>query len=404
MPAAVTAPRRAGTRYREKDHEKALLFHELCARGTATRKDLIRSLSLRPTSVSHAVQELVEERLVGEERGMERGRSGRPELLLRPSMDRLTAIAIDVESREIAAALLDIGNGVLASDAVALPQESGNDAVGGALQTLVKSMAARVPGGSELLGAGLSLVGTVDPARKSWVSAARWPRLRDLDVRHLEKAMGIEFRIRRNLDAELESVLSRRPDLPSLNVCLFHWGFGIGSAYSCGGRILGSALGRFGEIGHTKVAAAGGRRCLCGSEGCMETLAALWAVLPELETRYGRLAEDERDLEPLLRDPDLADVPAMGKAVEAVGEGLTTLYRLFYPDVILLKGPLFSHPGVYGRILDRFEKALPDYARGRVRLEPLASAAVPGTAPAAASGAVAPFFRSRLDQLLRRKT
>jgi len=399
-------------RYREKDHEKARLFRELCARGSATRRDLIQSLSLRPTSVSHAVQELVEDGLAAEERGRESGRSGRPELVLRARLERLTAISMEVESREIAAALVDIGGRVLASQAVVLPQESGNEQMRSALCGLARSVAAKGPKGSELLGAGMSLVGTVDPARMRWVSAARWPRLRDLDFRQCEADLGLPFLIRRSLDAELETTISKRPELRPLNVGLFHWGFGIGSAYSHGGTVLGSTIGRFGEIGHTRTAGADGRKCLCGAAGCVETVAALWAVLPELKARYGELPEDERDLGPVLQDSALPGLPVMQKAVEAVGESLMTFHRLFFPDLVLLKGPFFSHPGIYGGIMDRFDSALPDYARGSIRFELLpprgtASVAASGTAPVAASGTAsgitAPFFLSRLDPMLRRK-
>ena len=54
---------------------------------------------------------------------------------------------------------------------------------------------------------------------------------------------------------------------------------GIGAGILSRGRLLVGAGGAVGELGHCPVGS--GRRCACGREGCLETVAAGWAIRAE---------------------------------------------------------------------------------------------------------------------------
>ena len=54
-------------------------------------------------------------------------------------------------------------------------------------------------------------------------------------------------------------------------------GTGIGGCIILGGEIVTGSTGNAGEIGHT-IVKAGGPRCGCGSQGCMEALASKTAI------------------------------------------------------------------------------------------------------------------------------
>ena len=215
--------------------------------------------------------------------------------------------------------------------------------------------------------------------------------------------LGFPVALRRTNETELEYWLASNPDAAGKSVVLLHWGFGIGSAVSYRGELLASSIGRFGEIGHIRL---GGRRggggaaaCVCGSTGCLETQAALWALLPRLRARLGRLPEDEGELAPLLSDPRLLAVPAVRTALLAVQDALLVLHRIFYPDIVLLSGPLVENPVVFDRLADGFKRSLPGYARGSVDL-----AVIPGGMNGCRRGGASPLFRDTLREMLRRRT
>ena len=84
----------SGGSYRVKDREKALLYRTVCAEGPLSRLQLAKELGLRPTTVSKAVQELVDDRFVIEAGLREPRRAGRPEYLLTHCPGRLFGIAL----------------------------------------------------------------------------------------------------------------------------------------------------------------------------------------------------------------------------------------------------------------------------------------------------------------------
>ena len=343
------------------------------------------------------MQELLDDGLVAERRDRVAGRSGRPRASIEPVPARLAAVSLCVESRQLGASLVDLAGGVLAADERALAAGADNAAVSRALAELLGGLVGRAPASTRVVGAGLSLVGTVDPAGPTWVSAARWPRLRSLPLAPIARRVGIPVRAGRALDTALALRLETDAAAADRTVALLHWGFGIGAAVAHRGTLLGSSLGRFGEIGHVRTPGAAGRRCACGARGCLETEAALWALLPRLRRRLGSLPDDELSLAGALAAPGVADLPEVRAAVRAVLDGLTTIHRLFFPDEVLLAGPLVENPAVFRFLSDGFAAGLPEYAVGKTTL-----AVLPGGLSACRTRSAGPLLRDALRTGLRR--
>jgi predicted NBD/HSP70 family sugar kinase len=387
-----------GSDPRLSDRQKAAIYRAVAASPGCTRATLSRRLRLRPTTVSNLVQELLDDGLVAERYDRATGRSGRPRASIEPVPARLVAVSLCVESRQLRASLVDLAGAVIAAEDRALAAGADTATVARALASLLAGMAAAAPAGSRMVGAGLSLVGTVDPAGPTWVSAARWPRLRSLPLAPLARRVGMPVRAGRALDTALALHLET-DDAASADrtVALLHWGFGIGAAVAHRGTLLGSSLGRFGEIGHVRTPGAAGRRCACGALGCLETEAALWALLPRLRRRLGRLPDDELSLADALSGPMVTDLPEVRAAVRAVLDGLTTIHRLFFPDEVLLAGPLVENPAVFRLISDGFAAGLPDYAVGKTTLAVMA-----GGLSACRTRSAGPLLREALRTGLRR--
>ena len=388
-----------GAPHRVKDEEKALLFREICVGKSPTRQGLARRLDIRPSSVSEAVQELVDDRLVLETHAPLKGRSGRPQLILSPRHDRYVAISIYIDSRELKGVLVTLQEEVIAEEVSVLPPRTGKREMTAAILNLLKRLHACVPEGSELAGAGLSLIGTVNLRTRTWMSAARWPSLHDLDLSLLEAQVDFPLIIRRTNEAELEYFLDCNPRTRGTSALLFHWGFGIGSAVAFRGTILTSSLGRFGEIGHTPSLRASDAICLCGSRGCLETVAALWSLMPVLKARLGSVPEDEKEFAPLLGDAGLLRMPEIGTALGAVQDALLVLSMIFYPDWIILSGPFTENPSVFRTLTEGLQRALPEYARGASSFT-----VIPAGMPGCRRGGANPLFRQALARALRRRT
>lgn len=384
-----------GTRYRIKDREKAGVYQEISNSPGSSRKCITARLKLRPTTVSKIVGELISDGLVEESEERLPGSSGRPQISLRPVMNRLSTVTIYVQAREIRAARINLAEDVLEEYAAALPADVTNDDFLGMCKVAFGAVTRELPSGSEVLGVAVSLVGTVNSAKKTWVSTARWRNIRDLDFLMLERQLGLPVILNRMQDAELRYFIQKNPACWKRNVLFVHWGFGIGASYAHAGSVIGSSIGRFCEIGHTRISPTAGKRCQCGAAGCLETEAALWAIQGRSRTIPEDIS-DERSIARVIRDADLLSDPVISGALDHFMTAVLNFHQVFYPDVIVFNGPFTENTDLFRRLELYLRSELPAYARDKVEL-----VVIPGGFGGCVRGSVYPFFKGRLGDLLR---
>ena len=130
------------------------------------------------------------------------------------------------------------------------------------------------------------------------------------------------------------------------NLLFLSIGTGIAGAIVVDGRML-DAGGYAGEIGHTRVTAAGDMRCACRQVGCLETLASAAGVA----RTYARLAgtadsagSAERigadQVANLARSGDPSAQRAFDRATAALTEALINYVTLLGPELIVIGGGL----------------------------------------------------------------
>lgn len=387
-----------GSRYRNKDKEKARVFQSLCVSDTNTRKMISDNLGIRPITVSKVIQELIEDRLVFEGDIKERNSKGRPEIRLVPNFQRFSAISIYVVSREIKGALVNLNGDILEIQSVLIPKEADNRRVTDEIRRILNSLIRRLPDKSQLIGIGTSLPGTVNAGQGKWISSARWPNLSNLLFNELSSEFKVPFSLHRSLDPELEFLLFTNEKYRHGGTLLFHWGYGIGSAFASDGKVLKSSLGRFGEVGHWQVNMDSIKRCNCGSFGCLETEAALWAILPEIREMYSHAPEDEPEFTDFIRNIDIGNLEVVKTSLGYVTMSLANLFKIFYPDRILLLGPFTEDRLICEELKNGFMKRIPDYARHLVELD------VVSGFHGAVSGSIYHLFREALRPLLKTRT
>jgi glucokinase len=114
-------------------------------------------------------------------------------------------------------------------------------------------------------------------------------------------------------------------------------GTGIGGGMVVGGAVHRVAWQGLGDPGHV-IVRLNGPRCGCGGHGCLETLAAVPAIVRRASELRGRPFDGLGDVTEAARAGAEAPRRALEEAGGLIGMGLATLTHVLAPEVILLGG------------------------------------------------------------------
>lgn len=340
----------------QRTHELRAVLDLVRMGKATTRGEIIAHLNLRSTTVSELVGELVETDLLRESVAKQRGR-GRPAAFLTYNTQRFGVIFMQVASRSIVAKAVDMAGRVVGETHSAPPAETGNNEMASVLRHLAAEAIERFPTGVEPIAVVCSFSGLLDAPRKLWCFSSRWPNVSNLDVGEVLRSLGKEVILVRNLDAELAGRLANAGSRREESVLLLHWGYGIGAAYYTEGAIVNRQRGRFCEIGHWSLGNARGTRCTCGNTDCLETVAALWSLGPQIKSVYPDLPLDEDAFGPIAERLNLLGIPALAEATREVVRLTGNLSRLLFPHRIILTGPFVRNADIFHRFAIALEAA-----------------------------------------------
>ncbi|UIJ73396.1 ROK family protein [Aurantimonas sp. HBX-1] len=331
---------------------------DLVRNGQAsTRSEIVELLNMRSTSVSEFVGELVEKDLLRESVPKQQGR-GRPATFLAYNWQRFGVVFLQVTNRSLVAKAVDMAGRIVAERHESPPAETDNAGMAVILRELAEAMLLRFPSGVEVVAVVCSFSGLLDAPRQLWCFSSRWPQLRNLDVGAALSTIGKDVVLVRNLDAELAGRLADGATAhDGESVLLLHWGYGIGAAYYTEGSIVNRLRGRFCEIGHWGLGNARGAVCTCGNTDCLETVAALWSLGPQLQGAYPGIPLEEDTFGPMAQRLDLLAIPAVEEAAQQVVRLTGNLSRLLFPDRIILTGPFVQNAEIFHRFVRALEAA-----------------------------------------------
>ena len=195
-------------------------------------------------------------------------------------------------------------------------------------------------GRAQVVAAGMGIPGPIaDPVRRVGSSSilpgweglnpaqALAARLGDVHVEALNDA---------NLGALAEASLGAGKGIS--DVVYVKISSGIGAGLVLGGRLHCGISGNAGEIGHVQVR-DDGVACRCGNRGCLETVAALPAVLAALRPAHGERLDLAGVVELAARG-DIATTRVIKDAGRAVGRALGDLCNVVNPGVVIVGGDL----------------------------------------------------------------
>jgi predicted NBD/HSP70 family sugar kinase/biotin operon repressor len=311
--------------------------------GPISRADVARATGLTRTTVSDLVETLLAEGLVVEA-GTGPSTGGKAPILLRVPPDARHLVGVDVDRDRLSGAIVDLHGEVKHRESRTLEGRDG----AGALEDL-DALVAGLTAAAErpLVGIGIGTPGLVDTAdgMVRWAVGLDWhdvplgPRVSDLT--------GLPTIVVNDSQAAAMAEWTFEQRSGSSDMVVVKVGEGIGAGIIIGGRLYTGEESGAGEIGHTRVVDEG-LPCRCGSQGCLETVSSVRAVVDRAQTlagagiatasrsarvSYASLLAEYRVGDPLARDVVLASAEPLGRVLGAM------LGTLGISDVVLI-GPM----------------------------------------------------------------
>ncbi len=375
--------------------------------GTISRSELVRVTGLTPATITNAVRELVDRRLL-EETGRPAprlaARAGAPSYLLALNRQHLRVLAVHQGVTGTRLGVADLAGTLTAEAALEnvageSPRVTARRMADGLRALVAREELAR----ERIAGVGVGAVGLVDPGRDS-VRAA--PNLGWSGVPlgpWLGEDLGLPVVVRNNVHGMAAGELRVR-GVPEPSALYVYVGFGVGGAVIAGGRVLEGAHGAAGEVGH--LAVRGGGLCTCGKTGCLETVASERVLAENAGSLVGGdpgLTKPRvRRLVELAEAGDADARRVVDRAARALGEALAQAVEVLDVGAVIMSGELAR---ARTTVLEPLAAILPESVfavRGR-RVEVRATAVVsPGLVGAATLALDAFVFHPEAEILAER--
>ncbi|MGU3651788.1 ROK family protein [Mycolicibacterium sp. A43C] len=312
------------------------VFALIRAKGELTRTEITALTGLSRTAVGARLAILLSAGLVKECQPAP-STGGRPATQLSVDTDAGIVLSVAVGLSRTRLAVCDLAGAVLAlsdiDSEVALGPADLMPDIGKGLDVLLEQFP-----GVDVHGVGLTLPGTVDADRGCSCGSAILRGWDGVPLRpYLEAVPRIgSAPIVLDNDANAIALAERGGDD---DVLVVKASSGLGAGIIAGGVLLRGANQAAGEFGHNKVVAAEGIPCRCGNTGCLEAVAAGWAIVRALQ-QQGVSVRHLRDVAELAADGDPEARRMVRESGRAVGAGIAPAVNLLNPAAVVIAGDM----------------------------------------------------------------
>ncbi|MEW9555384.1 ROK family protein [Nonomuraea sp. NPDC050783] len=329
------------------DDTRARIFAEILTAGPFSRTEVAKRLSLSQSTVTKAVNPLIEMGYLLEV-GERSSGNGRPQRMLKVAEDRYVVVGVKLAPAHVTVVLTDLSASVLARhrqfmEAGYSPQAGVEAAVRGIEEVLDTEPDAR----ERVLGVGVGLGGHVDADLGRCVHSGvlGWD---DVDVAGLFSA-ALDLPVVVNNDVNALVVAERwfGAGRDSASFAVVTVGAGVGCGLMLGGDLYTGVSGLAGEFGHMPLE-SDGLLCSCGNRGCLETVASDLAILRDISQHAGVPCTSMEEAVRLARSGDDIALNAFAAMGRSLGRGLATLCNLLNLDKIILTGESIGSYDLFG--------------------------------------------------------
>ncbi|WP_026931427.1 ROK family transcriptional regulator [Glycomyces tenuis] len=367
--------------------------HVLAAERPISRTELASVTGLTRPTITRIVEELIAGRLVTETGSARDGRAGRPRVGLILSRSGPAGLGLDIRADGLAACVVDLTGTVrhLAFAPFAFA-DAEPAAVMGRLAAMASAAVEAVAAERlTVVAVTLAVPGPVDKGVVRSAPALGWA---DVDagsllrsgLGHLDLPITVDNEANLAAHGELHAT---RGELD--NFVYVSGGLHIGAGIILDGRLVRGSRGWSGELGHVTVDPEG-RRCPCGSRGCLQTYASPQALLGDSPAPAGTMPE--LAVTTRADEGDAATLAAIDEAGTALGVALSNVLNILDIGTVLLGGGFaLLSSWVTDRVEDEIARRVLSAAWAPVAVRP----AILGPDAAAIGAALSFIDRLRLD-------
>ena len=318
----------------------AALLVSLVAAGYRSRADLLKESGLARTTVSMHLGVLFGKGVLLE--GVETFPSagGRPAKALQINPGFAVVLAADIGESRARLAVMTLRTEILAESTIEVALQEDPGLTLSALANVFDRLLVGIgKPGHPVLGIGLSLPAPIDFDGGRVVGPSIMPKWDGFAIRGWFRD-NYDLPVEIENDVNLLTLFEHRHHWPDVSQLLFlKAGRGIGSGIIADGHLYRGAQGAAGDIGHIQTDPLGGPPCRCGKTGCLEAVAAGWALIRDLAS-HAVPPVTVRDVLALAGSGDRQAAGAIRSAGIAIGEVSAGVVSVLNPSVIVVGGSL----------------------------------------------------------------
>ena len=331
--------RKRGTVRGLRRENRAAVLWSLYFSQPGTRQDLSVATGLSPASVTNVVRELLNEGIVIEAGSVDSD-GGRPRVMLEVNPDHGYVIGADIGETRVRVELFDLAMRERAKADYSLnPREHDVDVVvEGILSGLNSVLTESGIEPAAVLGVGVGIPGIVEQRPEALVHGQTYGWEAVPLERLLRAGTDLPLHIENGAKTMGQAELWFGAGRGARNAVVALIGSGVGVSLISGGATYRGATSSAAEWGHTTIM-VDGRKCRCGSAGCLEAYVGAQAILE----RYGRPTAGNDEESALAALVDAADTAPLAAAIldetaDYLGAGIGSLINLFNPERVILGG------------------------------------------------------------------
>ena len=317
------------------------LLKALLTDGPLSRAQLARTTALAPSTVTAVVRSLTDEQVLIATGPAELGdgrRSGPRGTALALSPSLLATVGVDFGFQHVRVLISDLHANVLTLEHTELPARyDRQEGIESAAQLVRKAIAAAGLAREAIIGAAVALPGPIDTEKQQVVDSDIQPGWGGTSASDFAEAFALPAFIENdaNLAALGEHVWGAgRGQRTTITVKLHS---GIGAGVIVNGQLVSGAHGGAGEIGHITIDPRG-PLCRCGKRGCLDTFAAIPAILDAMAAKHPDLRVAE--LIDMLDRGDPGAQRVVADAANLVGHVVASACLLLAPDSVIVVGAM----------------------------------------------------------------
>lgn len=272
----------------------ASVLQTLYKEGSVSRARLTELTQMSPATITRIIAELIEQRVIVEERIGE-SNGGRRPIILRLNYDQLFVVGVQILRDRVALAISDIKGKMIVKkifQQYSLEPDALFTELAGELESLIQS--SRIDR-EYILGVGLAIAGIVDGENGVLLRSVNlgWREVKVAET--LENLIDIPVFIENDANAAAlaEMWFGGAREISSMMYIKTASGVGAGIIYER--NLLTGSRRMAGEIGHIPLI-TNGRLCRCGQRGCLETYLYLPDVMRRYQEMTGARLENDRQI------------------------------------------------------------------------------------------------------------